>query len=197
MAEFVFKTWRAHRNLLERLTGLDKVYETEISDGNARRAAAERRDAPRSWLRSEAGLRNLEAITRESFPPTPRQARVSGAFGEPLIRRRSDLLHEVALLQHPPPEVVLPLIRRFYQARTADPKSGAPASQAPGLPLAAAEACRLESRPSARARSEMSSWWSDAGRKRSARKPSYEYGLSISRRFTPGPEGSLYVRETV
>lgn len=33
MAEVMFKTWRAHRNLVERLKGFEKVYETEISDG--------------------------------------------------------------------------------------------------------------------------------------------------------------------
>ena len=33
MRDVVSKTWRAHRNLVERLRGFDKVYETEISDG--------------------------------------------------------------------------------------------------------------------------------------------------------------------
>jgi hypothetical protein len=33
MTELTSSTKRAHRNLFERLRGLDKVYETEISDG--------------------------------------------------------------------------------------------------------------------------------------------------------------------
>ena len=33
MTELVLRTWRAHRNLVERLRGFDKVYETAISDG--------------------------------------------------------------------------------------------------------------------------------------------------------------------
>lgn len=56
MTEVVFKTWRAHRNLVERLRGLDKVYETEISDGerSARGRGETRKEsqvaAQRNWI---------------------------------------------------------------------------------------------------------------------------------------------------
>lgn len=33
MPEPTSKTWRAHRNMLERLMGYEKVYETELTDG--------------------------------------------------------------------------------------------------------------------------------------------------------------------
>jgi hypothetical protein len=57
MAEITAKTWRAHRNFLERLKGYEKIYETKISDGE--RAAHGRgptrqesvREAERNWLR--------------------------------------------------------------------------------------------------------------------------------------------------
>jgi hypothetical protein len=76
MADVVFKTWRAHRNLLERLRGLDKVYETEISDGerSARGRGETRRAsqlaAQRSWVAqfggNHAGELPADAATGES-----------------------------------------------------------------------------------------------------------------------------------
>lgn len=61
MTEVVFKTWRAHRNLVERLRGLDKVYETEISDGerSARGRGETRKEsqvaAQRNWIAQFGG----------------------------------------------------------------------------------------------------------------------------------------------
>ena len=56
MTEVVFKTWRAHRNLVERLKGLDKVYETEISDGQrsvrgrGQTKRESQNEAQRNWI---------------------------------------------------------------------------------------------------------------------------------------------------
>jgi hypothetical protein len=72
MAEVIFKTWRAHRNLIERLRAFDKVYETEISDGErtARGRGQTKRDsqvaAQRNWIAQFGGnapeqLHNAEA----------------------------------------------------------------------------------------------------------------------------------------
>jgi hypothetical protein len=61
MTDVVFKTWRARRNLVERLRGFDKAYETEISDGErtARGRGQTRREsqvaAQRNWIAQFGG----------------------------------------------------------------------------------------------------------------------------------------------
>jgi hypothetical protein len=56
MTELSVRTWRAHRNLIERIRGFDRVYETEISDGvrsargRAETREASRRAAEQNWL---------------------------------------------------------------------------------------------------------------------------------------------------
>lgn len=60
MSELIAKTWRAHRNLVERLKGYEKIYETKITDG--KKSAQGRdptrqesiREAERNWLRQFA-----------------------------------------------------------------------------------------------------------------------------------------------
>jgi hypothetical protein len=67
MADIVFKTWRAHRSLVDRLRGFDKVYETEISDGerSARGRGQTKREsqvaAQRSWI-AQFGGNNSEQL---------------------------------------------------------------------------------------------------------------------------------------
>jgi hypothetical protein len=57
MTELTAKTWRAHRNLLERLKGYEKMYETKLSDGEktvrgrGRTREESIREAERNWLR--------------------------------------------------------------------------------------------------------------------------------------------------
>ena len=56
MTEFTAKTWRAHRNLLERLKGYEKIYETKLTDGEktthgrGRTREESMREAERIWL---------------------------------------------------------------------------------------------------------------------------------------------------
>lgn len=56
MTELTAKTWRAHRNLLERLKGYEKIYETKLTDGEktaygrGRTREESRRKAERNWL---------------------------------------------------------------------------------------------------------------------------------------------------
>ena len=67
MTEVVFRTWRAHRHLFERLRGLDKVYETEISDGEhiARDRGETRQSsqlaAQRNWIAQYGGTTKNDA----------------------------------------------------------------------------------------------------------------------------------------
>jgi hypothetical protein len=71
MTDVVFKTWRAHRNFVERLRGFDKVYETEISDGErtaSGRGQTKRESqvaAQRSWI-AQFGGNYLEALRAEA-----------------------------------------------------------------------------------------------------------------------------------
>ncbi len=39
MTELTCKTWRAHRNFLERLKCYEKIYETKLTDGSEQLAA--------------------------------------------------------------------------------------------------------------------------------------------------------------
>jgi hypothetical protein len=76
MTEIVCKTWRAHRDLIERLRGFDRVYQTEISDGrrSARGRGRTRREsevaAQRNWIAqfggNQAGPPHTEAAIDES-----------------------------------------------------------------------------------------------------------------------------------
>ena len=56
MTELTAKTRRAHRNLLERLKGYEKIYETKLTDGErtaygrGRTREASLREAERNWL---------------------------------------------------------------------------------------------------------------------------------------------------
>ena len=67
MTDVVFKTWRAHRNLVERLRGFDKVYETEISDGerSVRGRGRTKREsqvaAQRNWI-TQFGAAQTESV---------------------------------------------------------------------------------------------------------------------------------------
>ena len=67
MTDVVFRTWRAHRNLVERLKGFDKVYETEISDGerSARGRGRTKREsqvaAQRNWI-TQFGANQTESV---------------------------------------------------------------------------------------------------------------------------------------
>jgi hypothetical protein len=71
MTDAVFKTWRAHRNLVERLRGFDKVYETEISDGErtaSGRGQTKRESqvaAQKNWF-AQFGGNYLEALRAEA-----------------------------------------------------------------------------------------------------------------------------------
>ncbi len=57
MTELTCKTWRAHRNFLERLKGYEKIYETKFTDGErtargrGRTRQESLREAERNWLR--------------------------------------------------------------------------------------------------------------------------------------------------
>jgi hypothetical protein len=57
MTELMAKTWRAHRNFLERLKGYEKIYETKLTDGEktahgrGRTRDESMRDAERNWVR--------------------------------------------------------------------------------------------------------------------------------------------------
>jgi hypothetical protein len=57
MTELTAKTWRAHRNLLERLKGYEKIYETKLTDGEktthgrGRTREESIREAERNWLK--------------------------------------------------------------------------------------------------------------------------------------------------
>jgi hypothetical protein len=57
MDNLTYKTWRARRNLSERLAGYEKMYETKISDGERTaygRGATRRQsllEAERNWLK--------------------------------------------------------------------------------------------------------------------------------------------------
>ena len=57
MTELTCKTWRAHRNFLERLKGYEKIYETKLTDGErtargrGRTRQESLREAERNWLR--------------------------------------------------------------------------------------------------------------------------------------------------
>ena len=57
MTELTCKTWRAHRNFLERLKGYEKIYETKLTDGErtargrGRTREESLREAERNWLR--------------------------------------------------------------------------------------------------------------------------------------------------
>jgi hypothetical protein len=56
MDGLTYKTWRAHRSIIERLQGHDKIYETKVTDGDrtAYGRGATRREslleAERHWL---------------------------------------------------------------------------------------------------------------------------------------------------
>ena len=63
MSELTYKTWRAHRNLLERLSGYEKVYETEITDGER---AARGRGRTKSEALERAKQNWLELSTQQS-----------------------------------------------------------------------------------------------------------------------------------
>jgi hypothetical protein len=71
MADLLFKTWRVHRNLIERLRGLDKVYQTEISDGErtvSGRGQTKRESqvaARRNWI-AQFGDNCLHALRAEA-----------------------------------------------------------------------------------------------------------------------------------
>jgi hypothetical protein len=57
MTELTCKTWRAHRNFLERLKGYEKIYETKLTDGERTACGRGRtreesvREGERNWLR--------------------------------------------------------------------------------------------------------------------------------------------------
>ena len=79
MTELTAKTWRAHRNLLERLKGYEKIYETKLTDGartaygRGRTREASLREAERNWL--EQFDNNSASKQGREFDPGSPQSR--------------------------------------------------------------------------------------------------------------------------